>query len=166
MVLQKNSDDETLDSKKYDQEKSVCKNPLNKISNKEKLQSKNLTPKFKQWRILQKKINSKIFKSNGKILIITKIDEKKLTVESQRTYILTKKSKQHKCLAQKIYGEMSRSKNIQAGKSYGNGCEIKKLTENTDIKTLDDNNLNAKGKALKSLTILNITVFILKFHGK
>ena len=44
---------------------------------------------------------------------------------------------------------MSQSKNIQARKSYGNECEIKKLTEMTHIKTSDGNNLNAKGKALK-----------------
>ena len=61
---------------------------------------------------------------------------------------------------------MSQSKNIQVGKSYGNWCEIKKLTEKTNIKTSDDNILNAKGKALKSLTILDITVLILKFYGK
>ena len=50
----------------------------------------------------------------------------------------------------------SKKKN-QAGKSYGDGCEIKKLTENTEIKTSDGSNLNAKGKTLKSLTILIIT---------
>ena len=41
---------------------------------------------------------------------------------------------------------MSQSKNIQAGKSYGNGCEVEKLTEKTDIKTSDGNNLNTKVK--------------------
>ena len=66
----------------------------------------------------------------------------------------------------KICGEMSRSKNIQAGKSYSTGCEIKKLTENTDIKMSDVNILNTEGKALSSLTMLMITVFIFKFHGK
>ena len=61
---------------------------------------------------------------------------------------------------------MSRSKNIQAGKFYGTGCEIKKLTEKTDNKTSDVNIPNAKRKALKSLTMLINTVFILKFNGK
>ena len=42
---------------------------------------------------------------------------------------------------------MSQSKNIQGGKSYGNGYEIKKLTEKTDIKTSDGSNLNAKDKS-------------------
>ena len=71
-----------------------------------------------------KKINSKIFESNGEILKSTKFDKKTLRDENQRTYILTKKSKQPKCC-----------KNIQAGKSYGDGREIKKLTEKTEIKT-------------------------------
>ena len=66
----------------------------------------------------------------------------------------------------KFFGEMSQSKNIQVGKSYGIGYEIKNLTEKTEIKTSDGNNLNAKGKALKSLTISITTVFILKFHSK
>ena len=61
---------------------------------------------------------------------------------------------------------MSQSRNIQAGKSYGNGCEIKNVTENTVIKTSDGFNLDAKSKALTSFRILIITVFILKFHGK
>ena len=60
--------------------------------------------------------------------------KKKLTVKSQRTYISTKKSKQQKYLAQKICGEMSQSKNNQAGKSYGNGCEIKKLMEKLTLR--------------------------------
>ena len=61
---------------------------------------------------------------------------------------------------------MSQSKNIQAGKSYGNECEIENLTEKTDNKTSDGNNLNTKFKPLKSLALLIITVFILKFHDR
>ena len=53
---------------------------------------------------------------------------------------------------------MSQSKNIQAGKSYGNSCEIKKLTEKTDIRTSDGSNLNTKGKGLQSFEISIITV--------
>ena len=140
----------------------MCKNPLNKISNKEKL-----LPKSKQRRILQKKKSTvKVLKPAAKSLTARNSSKKTDLFESERTYILAKRSKQQKCLTQKNYGEMSQSENIQAGKSYGNGCEIKMLTEKTDIKTLDGNNLNAKGKILKSLTTLIFTVFIFKFHGK
>ena len=77
--------------------------------------------------------------------------KKNLTVKSQRTYILPKQSKQQKCLAQKFCGELSQWKNIQDGKSYGNGCEIKKLTEKTDIKTSDGNNNNNNNNNNKRL---------------
>ena len=55
-------------------------------------------------------------------------------------------------MAQKIYGEVSRSKNILPENSYANGSDIERFTGKTDIKKLDGNNLIAKGKALKNLT--------------
>ena len=58
------------------------KNPCVKILlteflTKKSYRAKIWLPKFKQWRILQKKINGKSFKYNGKIFSSTKLDEKK-----------------------------------------------------------------------------------------
>ena len=68
------------------------------------------------------------------------------------------KRKQQTFLAQKIHGEMSDNKYIQAEKSYGNGSDIKMFTRRIDIKKVDGNNLMAKDKALKNLTTLIIQV--------
>ena len=57
---------------------------------------------------------------------------------------------------------MSHSKNIQTGKSYGNGCDIKTFTGNTYIKKFHGNILIAKDEALKNLTTLVIKVHFSK----
>ena len=59
-------------------------------------------------------------------------------------------------MAQKNYGEIFHSMNIQAEKSYGNGFNIKIFTGETNIKKLNGKNLMAKDKALKNVTILII----------
>ena len=60
-------------------------------------------------------------------------------------------------MTQKIHGETSYRKNIQAEKLHGNGYDtcrtpgydIKRSVVKTDIKNSDDNSLMAKAKAVK-----------------
>ena len=46
MSCNKKAIDETRDDKKFDSEKSACKNAPSKMSDREKLQSRNLTAKI------------------------------------------------------------------------------------------------------------------------
>ena len=53
---------------------------------------------------------------------------------------------------------MFQSKNIQAEKSYGNGCDMEKFAEETDIKNYDSNDLTTKANTLESFEKFIISV--------
>ena len=57
---------------------------------------------------------------------------------------------------------MSQQKKSQAEKSYGNGSDMEKFAEETNIKNSDGNNLMAKAKALKNFKKLFISVQFLE----
>ena len=63
---------------------------------------------------------------------------------------------------------MFHSKNNQAAeKSYGNGSDMEKFANETDIKNSGGNDLMAKGIALKSFeNLLYRYNFIIKFHNE
>ena len=110
-------------TKSLTMKKSVYKSHLSKMSDREKLQSKNLTAETQAAKNCMKKNERLMF------YFLRRNHQQRGT--GQKNYD-NKQSDDRNLLQKKVSGKTPHSRNIKAEKSYGNGSVIKKSADKND----------------------------------